>query len=197
MVMFLVHEVWPKPSCKAQWKGEKTRRTKEEVGRQHQGMGRPGVRQVPEGNWEQGKMEKTFWKIISGAPTILAVKGLIMMMMMMMMNSTVCWNALTLSNRSRITEKEFWGTSKQFRTLMQTYAGCRPPVVIHCVKLFRVRIPQYRVLRCCDKHPVVRHSRDVIPRTGSIWLLRKPHAFWSPSTLTFTDLVCLICKTDP
>ena len=29
--------------------GRKTRRTKEEVGRQHQGMDRPGVRQVPEG----------------------------------------------------------------------------------------------------------------------------------------------------
>ena len=36
----------------------KTRRTKEEVGRQHQGMDRPGVRQVPEASEEQGKMEK-------------------------------------------------------------------------------------------------------------------------------------------
>ena len=62
-----------------------TRWTKEEVGRQHQGMDRPGVRQVPEGSGEQGKMEKTSWKIICGAPTTLAVKGLMMMMMMMMM----------------------------------------------------------------------------------------------------------------
>ena len=31
----------------------------EEVGRQHQGMDRPGVRQVPEGSGEQGKMEET------------------------------------------------------------------------------------------------------------------------------------------
>ena len=29
------------------------------MGRQHQGMDRPGVRQVPEGSGEQGKMEKT------------------------------------------------------------------------------------------------------------------------------------------
>ena len=57
-----------------------TRRTKEEVGRQHQGMDRPGVRQVPEGSGEQGKMEKTGCKIICGAPTTLAVKGLMMMM---------------------------------------------------------------------------------------------------------------------
>ena len=61
---------------------EKTRRTKKEVGRQHQGIHRPGIRQVPEGSGEQGKMEKTGCKIICGAPTILAVKGLIMMMMM-------------------------------------------------------------------------------------------------------------------
>ena len=63
-------------------RGKKTRRTKEEVGRQHhdQGMDRPGVRQVPEGSGEQGKMEKTGCKIICGAPTTLAVKGLMMMM---------------------------------------------------------------------------------------------------------------------
>ena len=62
-------------------RGKKIRQTEEEVGRQHQGMDRPGVRQVPEGNGEQGKMEKTGCKIICGAPTTLAVKGLIMMML--------------------------------------------------------------------------------------------------------------------
>ena len=55
------------------------------MGRQHQGMDRPGVRQVPKGSGEQGKMEKTGCKIICGAPTTLAVKELMMMMMMMMM----------------------------------------------------------------------------------------------------------------
>ena len=62
-------------------RGKKTRRTKEEVGRQHQGMDRTGVRQFREGSGEPGKMEKTGCKIISGAPTTLAVKGLIMMTM--------------------------------------------------------------------------------------------------------------------
>ena len=60
---------------------KKTRQTEEEVGRQHQGMDRPGVRQVPEGSGEQGKMEKTGCKIICGAKTTLAVKGMMMMMM--------------------------------------------------------------------------------------------------------------------
>ena len=36
-------------------RGKKTRQTEEEVGGQHQGMDRPGVRQVPEGSGEQGK----------------------------------------------------------------------------------------------------------------------------------------------
>ena len=65
-------------------RGKKTRRTKEEMGRQHQGMDRPRVRQVPEGSGEQEKkkMEKTGRKIICGAPTTLAVNGLMMMMMM-------------------------------------------------------------------------------------------------------------------
>ena len=54
-------------------------RTKEEVERQHQGMDRPGVRQVQERSGEQGKMEKSGCKIVCGAPTTLAVKGLMMM----------------------------------------------------------------------------------------------------------------------
>ena len=65
--------------------GKETRQTEEEVGRQHQGMDRPGVRQVPEGSGEQGKMEKSGCKIIFGPLTTLAVEGLMMMMMMMMM----------------------------------------------------------------------------------------------------------------
>ena len=49
--------------------------TEEEVGGQHRGMDRLGVRQVPEGSGEQGKMEETSCKIICGAPPTLAVKG--------------------------------------------------------------------------------------------------------------------------
>ena len=71
-------------------RGKKTRQTEEEVGRQHQGMDRPGVRQVPEGSEEQGKMENTGCKIICCAPMTIAVKGLMMMMMMMMMMK--CFN---------------------------------------------------------------------------------------------------------
>ena len=56
-------------------RGKKTRQTQEEVGRQHQGMDRPGVRQVPGGSGEQGKMEETGCEIINGALTTNAVKG--------------------------------------------------------------------------------------------------------------------------
>ena len=55
-------------SCLVKW-------TKEEVGRQHQGMDRPGVWKVQEGSGEQVKMEKTGCEIICGAPMTLAVKG--------------------------------------------------------------------------------------------------------------------------
>ena len=56
-------------------RGKKTRQTEDEVGRQLQGMNRPGVRQVPEDSGEQGKMEETGCEIICGAPTTLAVEG--------------------------------------------------------------------------------------------------------------------------
>ena len=39
------------------------------------GMDRPGVRQVPKGNGEQGKMEETGCEIICGVPMTLVVKG--------------------------------------------------------------------------------------------------------------------------
>ena len=71
-------------------RGKKTRRTKKEVGRQHQGMDRPGIWQVPEGSGEQGKLEKSGCKIICGAPMTLAVKGLMMMMMRLSVQNP-CW----------------------------------------------------------------------------------------------------------
>ena len=52
------------------------------MGRQHQELDRPGVRQVTEGSGEQGKMEETGYEIICGAPTTLAVKGQMMMMIL-------------------------------------------------------------------------------------------------------------------
>ena len=55
-------------------RGKKTRQTEEEVRRQHRGMDRPGVCQVPEGSGEQGKMEETGCKIICDAPTTPTVK---------------------------------------------------------------------------------------------------------------------------
>ena len=54
---------------------KKTRQTEIEVGRQHQGMDRPGVCQVSEGSGEHRKMEKTGCEVICGAPTTLVVKG--------------------------------------------------------------------------------------------------------------------------
>ena len=56
-------------------RGKKTGQTEEEVEREHQGMDRPGVRQVTEASREEGKMEETGCEIICGATTTLAVKG--------------------------------------------------------------------------------------------------------------------------
>ena len=56
-------------------KGERRQGRRENVGRQHKGMQRPGVRQVPDDSGEQGKMEGTGCEINYGAPTTLAVKG--------------------------------------------------------------------------------------------------------------------------
>ena len=54
---------------------KKTRQIEEGVGRQNQGMDRPGVRQVTEGSGEHGKIKETGCEIICDAPMTLAVKG--------------------------------------------------------------------------------------------------------------------------
>ena len=46
------------------------------MGRQHQGMDRPGVHHVSEGGGDKRKMEDIGCEIISGAPTTLAVNRL-------------------------------------------------------------------------------------------------------------------------
>ena len=55
----------------------KTKQTEEEVGREHQGVDRPGVRKVwkvPEGSGEQ-RLEDSGCEVICGVPTTPAVKG--------------------------------------------------------------------------------------------------------------------------
>ena len=68
---------------------------------------RPGVRQVPKGSGEQGKMKKTVCRIICGASTTLAVKGL-MMMMMKHLISMVCillWSSAVRVHNSQAYRK--------------------------------------------------------------------------------------------
>ena len=74
MDMSPVHQVWQKPSCKAQCKGEEDKADGKRGERQHQGIDRPGVPQVPEDSGEQRKMEETGCEVICGAQTIPAVK---------------------------------------------------------------------------------------------------------------------------
>ena len=48
MDMSPVHQAWPNHLARHSERGKKTRQTEEEVGRQHQGMDRPGVRRDDE-----------------------------------------------------------------------------------------------------------------------------------------------------
>ena len=59
----------------------KIRQTKEEMGKQHQGMDRPRVWQVPEGGGEQRQMVKTGCKVTCGTSLTLTVSGLMMMVL--------------------------------------------------------------------------------------------------------------------
>ena len=56
-------------------KTKKTRQTEKEVGRQHEGMDKPRVCQVPEGSGEQSKIEETGCEVMYSAPMTPLVKG--------------------------------------------------------------------------------------------------------------------------
>ena len=65
-----------KTMLQGKMKGEsRQRQTEEEVGRQHRGMDRPEVHEVPAGKGEHEKIEETGCEIICGAPTTLGVQG--------------------------------------------------------------------------------------------------------------------------
>ena len=55
MVMVLVHQVWPKPSCKAQRKGEEDRADKGKCGKTTSGNGQAWSSASPRGQWRTGK----------------------------------------------------------------------------------------------------------------------------------------------
>ena len=66
---------WPKPSCKAQWKGEEHKADRGKGGKTTSGNGQAWSSQSPWGQWRKGKMEETSCEIICGAPVTLVVKG--------------------------------------------------------------------------------------------------------------------------
>ena len=98
MVISSFHKVWPKPSCKAQWKGEEDKADKGRSGKTTSGNGQAWSSASPRGQWRTGKMEKTGYKIICGAPTTLAVKGLMIMMKWMLPSNLQKSNISTFLN---------------------------------------------------------------------------------------------------
>ena len=55
IVMSPVHRVWPKPSCKAQWKGEEDKADKGRGGKTTSGNGQAWSMAGPRGQWRTGK----------------------------------------------------------------------------------------------------------------------------------------------
>ena len=71
-----VHQVWPKPSCKAQRKGEEDKADRRRGGGTTSGNRQAQSTPSPRGQWRtEKKMEETGCEVIVGAPTTLAVKG--------------------------------------------------------------------------------------------------------------------------
>ena len=54
VVMSPVHQVWPKPSCKAQWKGEEDQADRRRGGKTTSGNGRAWSSPSPRGQWRTG-----------------------------------------------------------------------------------------------------------------------------------------------
>ena len=70
-----VHQVCPKPSCKAQSKGEEDKADRGRGGKTTSGNGQAWNSSSPRGQAENRQMEETSCEVIFGAPTIPAVEG--------------------------------------------------------------------------------------------------------------------------
>ena len=55
LVMSPVHQIWPKPSCKAQWKGEEDKADRGGGGKTTLGNGQAWSSPSPRGQWRRGK----------------------------------------------------------------------------------------------------------------------------------------------
>ena len=55
MIVFPVHQVWPKPSCKAQWKGEEDKADKGRGGKTTSGNGQALSSAGSRGQWRTGE----------------------------------------------------------------------------------------------------------------------------------------------
>ena len=78
MDMSPVHQVWPKPFCKAQWKREEDKADKKQNKNRWEDNIRDGQAQILprlEGSGEHGKMEETGSEVIYGTPKTPMVKG--------------------------------------------------------------------------------------------------------------------------
>ena len=90
--------------------GETTRQTEEEVERQHQGMERPGVRQVPKGNGEQRKMEELAVKSSVVAQRPLRLRDRWDEMRVALFSFLPVTKAHTFWRVDFLPKKIFWGT---------------------------------------------------------------------------------------
>ena len=67
-----VHQVWPKPSCREQLKGEEDKSDRKRGGKITSGNGRAWSSPSPRGQW---KMEKNGCEVTCGAAMTLVIKG--------------------------------------------------------------------------------------------------------------------------
>ena len=66
-----VHQVWPKPSCKAQWKGEEDKADRGRGGKTTSGNGQAWSSPSPRGQWKTDKWRKLVAKssVVSQRPS--------------------------------------------------------------------------------------------------------------------------------
>ena len=67
MVMFPVHEVWLKPSCKAQWKGEEDKADRGRGGKTASGKGQAWSLPSSRGQWRTGKNGERKKKVVKSS----------------------------------------------------------------------------------------------------------------------------------
>ena len=159
MDMYSVHNVWPKPFCKAQWKGEEDKADRKRGGKTSTWLrnGQAWSLPSPRGQWRTGENGGNWLWSYLWCPNDPAVKGLVKVkvkmkeawaLLLVRQNMfSECYFSYTNTKNLSLIHRVHWGTTDDFTTSFPHFP-CYPLPSVHLVLLHIHRVLLLKLYMC-------------------------------------------------